>query len=184
MISFKSKIAVRVLGYFFANPDKRHYINELAEILSLDPGNLHRKLKELEKEGVAVYEEKGNQKYYFLNKKYPLLHEVKKIFEAEHGVPQSIKKELFGLKGLKEAYIFGSYAKNSLQQESDIDLLLVGDHSSIEAKRRLLPLQKAIGRDINVVDMGQEEFSQAKQKNDPFIKNIFSDKIIEVITNV
>ena len=42
--------------------------------------------KELEEEGVLESSKRGNQKYYFLNKKYPLLKEVKKIFELKYGL--------------------------------------------------------------------------------------------------
>ncbi len=48
MFQFRSKITVKVLGYFFLNPHESRYINELAEILDLDAGNLYRKLKEME----------------------------------------------------------------------------------------------------------------------------------------
>jgi predicted nucleotidyltransferase len=181
MFSLGSQITIKLLGYFFVNPEKRHYVNELADLLSLDPGNLSRKLKELEAEGILASVAQGNQKYYFLNKKYPLLNEVRKMFEAKYGVGALLKNELGKIKGLEKAYIFGSFAKDSLQQESDIDLLLVGSHSSFEAKRRLLPLQKAIGREINVVDMDRKEFDGAWQKKDPFIENIFSGKIIKLI---
>jgi predicted nucleotidyltransferase len=181
MFSFGSQITIKVLGYFFMNPEKRHYVNELAQLLSLDPGNLSRKLKELEAEGILASEERGNQKNYFLNNSYPLLKEVEKMFAAKYGLVALLKKELAKVKGLDKAFIFGSFAKDSLQQESDIDILLIGAHSSFEAKRRLLPLQKTIGRQINVVDMGRKEFDKAKQKKDPFIGNIFSGKMIELI---
>jgi len=181
MFSFGSQITIKLLGYFFTNPDRRHYVNELADLLAADPGNLSRKLKELEAEGILAAEERGNQKYYFLNKKYPLLKEVKKIFDLKYGIPGLIKKEIVDLKGLQQAYIFGSYAKNSLQQESDIDILLVGGHSTMEARRRLLPLQKAIGREINIVDMGQKEFDKARAKKEAFLENIFSNKIIDLL---
>ena len=180
MFSLGSQITIRVLGYFFMNPDKRHYVNELAELLALDPGNLSRKLKELAAEGVLAAEEQGNQKYYFLNKNYPLLKEVKKVYEVKYGVISLLKNELSGIEGLTKAYVFGSFAKNSLQQESDIDLLLVGAHSSLEAKRRLLPIQKNIGRQINVVDMSQNEFERAQQEKDAFVENIFSGKTIDI----
>ncbi|UMX47999.1 MAG: nucleotidyltransferase domain-containing protein [Candidatus Nealsonbacteria bacterium DGGOD1a] len=182
MISFKSQIAVKVLGYFFLNPESRRYINELADLLAVDPGNLSRKLIELEKEKIMASDRRGNQRYYFLNKDYPLLREVKKMFDVDFGLPRIIEKKLGKLKGLDHAYIYGSWAKNAMDKESDIDLLLVGSHSSLEAKRRLLPLQKEIGREISVVDMGQKEFKQAMVEGDPFIKNIFSDKIIELAT--
>jgi predicted nucleotidyltransferase len=184
MLSLKSKITGAVLNYYFLNPEERRYVNELAGILNVDPGNLHRKLKEIEREGVLVGEKQGNQKYYFLNRKYPLLSELKKIFESEQGLPAMIEKKLSGLDGLWEGYIFGSYPKGRMNKESDIDILLIGSHSEFDAERRLLPLQKKLGRQINIVDMGRAEFEAAKKNRDPFIENVFSQKKIELALNV
>ena len=180
MFSLGSQITIKVLGYFFINPGKRHYVNELADLLALDPGNLSRKLKELAAEGVLAAEEQGNQKYYFLNKEYPLSKEVRKMYESKYGIIPLLKNELGKVEGLVKAYVFGSFAKDSLQQESDIDLLLVGSHSSLEAKRRLLPIQNNIGRQINVIDMGQDEFERARRGKNVFVENIFSGKIIDL----
>lgn len=180
MLEYRSQITKKVLGYYFLNPERSHYINELANLLSVDPGNLFRKLKELEQEGILVSETRGNQKYFLLNKKYPLLHELKKIYNAKYGIVELLKKRIKNLKNMKSAWVFGSYAKNTFQQESDIDLLLVGSHSSLEAKRLILPLEKDIGREINIVDMTEKEFQSRKKKKDEFIKNIFSQKTIEI----
>lgn len=84
MLEYRSKITQKVLGYYFLNPERSHYINEFADLLSVDPGNLFRKLKELELEGILISETHGNQRYFSLNKKYPLLHEVKKIYNAKY----------------------------------------------------------------------------------------------------
>ena len=181
MLEYRSQITQKVLGYYFLNPERTHYINELANLLSVDPGNLFRKLKELEQEGVLISEARGNQKYFSLNKKYPLLHEVKKIYNAKYGITELLKKKIKKLKGLKSAWIFGSYAKDSFQQESDIDLLLVGSHSSLEAKRLILPLEKDLGREINIVDITEKDFESRKKKKDEFIKNIFSQKTIKIL---
>lgn len=180
MLEYRSQITKKVLGYYFLNSDRKHYINELADLLSVDPGNLFRKLKELEREGILISETSGNQKYFSLNKKYPLLHEVKKIYNAKYGVASLLKKKISKLKGLKSAWIFGSYAQNSFQQESDIDLLLIGSHSSLEAKRLILPLEKDLGREINIIDMTEKDFESRKKKKDEFIKNIFSQKTIKI----
>lgn len=181
MIQFRSKITIKLLNYYFLNPEKKHYINELAKKLDLDPGNLFRKLKELESEGILISENQGNQKYYGLNKEYPLLKELKKIYQAKYELVNFLKEKLLPLNGLKEAYVFGSYASDSLQQESDIDILLIGNHSSINAKKLILPIQNDIGREINVVDMTPKEFKEKKRKKDEFIKNIFSEKTIKIL---
>jgi predicted nucleotidyltransferase len=181
MLEYRSQITKKALGYFFLNHGRARYINELADILEVDPGNLFRKLKELEQEGVLISEMRGNQKYFSLNRKYPLLRELEKIHNAKYGVASLLKKKINKLKDLQSAWIFGSYAKNSFQQESDIDLLLVGSHSSIEAKRLILPLGKDLGREISIMDMTEKELQSRKKKKDEFIKNIFSQKTIKII---
>ncbi len=181
MFQTRSKIVVKVLGYFLLNPKKRCYINELAKELELDPGNLFRKLKELEKEGILVSEKRGNQRHFGLNKDYHLLKELKHYYNAKHGIVNLIRGKLEKIKGVKEAYIFGSYAKNSLWEESDIDVLIVGNHPSLEAKREILPLQKDIGREISIIDLSPEELKQKKRKKDEFIENIFSGEIIRIL---
>jgi len=179
MIAFRSKITISLLGYYFLNPNVPHHINELANLLEVDLGNLFRKLKELESEGILISETRGNQKYFSLNKNYPLLKEIKKIYEAKYGIAELLKGKLAKLKGLQEGYIFGSYVKNTLQQESDIDILLIGTHKSIEAKRLILPLQKIIQREINIIDLAPQEFKKRQKNNDELLKNIFSSKIIK-----
>jgi len=181
MLNFKSKITIKILIYYFINPDRKHYINELAKIINADPGNLFRKLKELEKEGILSSEPLGNQKYFYLNKKCPFLTEYKNIFERTYGLPEVLKEKLKDLKGLKEAYIFGSYAKGSFEEGSDIDILLVGDGDYGETFKVINSLEKFFGREINVVDYSVKEFSEKKKKGDFFISNIFDSKVIKLI---
>ena len=73
MISLRSKITRGVLSNFFLHEDSSLYINEIARLFGLDRGNLIRKLKALECEGILKSEFNGNQKYYSLNKDYPPL---------------------------------------------------------------------------------------------------------------
>lgn len=180
MIKLGSKIAIKILGHYFLNQDSSYYINELADILEVDPGNLFRKLREFEEEGILISEKKGNQKYFTLNKRYPLIREIKKTYEVKYGLVNHLKEIVAKINGLEEAYIFGSYATNSLQQESDIDILLVGKHFPLEAKRKILPLQNEIKREINIIDLSSDDFRLRKKKKDEFIKNIFSKKIIKI----
>lgn len=181
MFNLKSKIAVNVLRYFFINQSKKNYINELARVLDTDPGNLSRKLQELEKEGILSSEFSGGQRYYFINKRYSLLKEVKKVFELKYGLGDLIADSLKKVKGIKEAYIFGSYAKGDFEAESDIDVLIIGDHAVMEATKVLLPVQEKIKREINSVDLTEKEFIKRKKDKDEFIANIFSGKVIKIL---
>ena len=180
MLLFKSKITQRVLNYYFVNSDKKHYINELARILKVDPKNLFRKLQELEEEGLLLSEVLGRQKYYFLNNSFYLLKEYKVIFNKTFGLEGLLQKIVSSNNDISEAYIFGSYAKNKMDSFSDIDVLLVGNFSSIEMTKKISQIEKTIGREINLLSFSSEEYSKRKNKKDDLINNILKDKIIKL----
>lgn len=181
MISLKSSVTQKLLTYFFLNKTKELYINELARLLEIDPKNLDKKLKELEKEGLFKSEFKGKQKYYSINQSFPLLREYEQIVNKTIGLEYQLENAFKKVQGLEEAYIFGSYASNKLDVLSDIDLLIIGPHKSLDAERAISPLRKILGREVNTIDMTREEFEERKQKKDPLIKNIFSKPIIKLI---
>lgn len=149
------------------------YLNEMVRKFKVDRGNLARKLAELEKEGILLKNKKGNLSLYTVNRGYPFLQELKKIFKKSFGLESELKQKLKSVKGLKTAIIFGSFAKDKLSAESDIDLLLVGSHNFLSTEREIVKLQKQFDREINVVDMTEKEFAKRKKDKDEFIANIF-----------
>jgi hypothetical protein len=80
MFNVRSKITKAILVLFFEQEGGKFYVNELARMLRLDPGNLYRKLVELEIDQILFSQKRGNQKYYYLNSNFPLLAEYRKIF--------------------------------------------------------------------------------------------------------
>lgn len=180
MINFRSKISQKVLSYFLLNCDEEMYLNEMVKKFGVDRGNLTRKLAEWEKEGILNKIKRGNLSIYKINKNYPLLEEMKKISQKSFGLESELKNNLKGVKGLRSAYIFGSYASGKLEPESDIDLLLVGSHNSLDAQKRIIKLEKEFNREINIIDMTDRELAD-KRKSNEFIENIFKNKNIKVI---
>lgn len=181
MFNFRSKITVKILGYFFINPEKKRYINELAYLLEADPGNLFRKLVEMEKEGILFSETVGKQKFFGLNKKYPLLKELKAAYEAKAGFARRLKEELEKIKGIKEAFIYGSFAKGTEKGDSDIDLFITGSIDENELIDKISELEKVFGRDINYTLMTEKELKDKIKAKNSFLKNILSGKKIKLI---
>ena len=181
MISLRSKVAIKLLDYYFLNLDSQHYINELARILELDPKNTETKLKEFEEKGLFKSEFRGKERYFFLAKDNPVLEHYRQIFLTTYGIEKRLKDMLPNIKGLKEAYIFGSYASNKMDSSSDIDILAIGLHSVLELQRLIVKLQKDIGREFNVTNLGPKEFEAKKRNKDPFINGVFKTKIIRLV---
>ena len=180
MISLRSKVAIKLLDYYFLNPDAQHYINELARNLELDPKNTETKLKEFEKEGLFKSEFRGKERYFFLAKDNPILEHYRQIFLKTHGIEKRLKDMVGGIKGLKQAYLFGSYPSHKMDSSSDIDILAVGSHSVLELQRVIAKLQKNTGREFNVTNLSPKEFEAKKKGKDPFITNVFKTKVIKL----
>jgi predicted nucleotidyltransferase len=180
MINFRSKITQVVLGYFFLHEDARMYINEISRQFHLDSGNLTRKLEELEGQGLLKSEWKGAQRYFFLNKDFPLYREYKKIIQKTFGLEQSLKQALEAVPGIRQAVIFGSYAADRMDQHSDIDLFVVAEASAVEVQKALSGIEKTTGRDINPVILSPQEYRK-KKGIDPLLKSMEKNKKVRLI---
>ncbi len=181
MIPLRSKVTKKVLNLFFLNEKERFYINELAGKIKEDPANVHKKLLELKKEGILSDEFSGKERYFFLNPKYPFLKEYKKIVLKGLGFERILKEKLKKIKGIESVYIFGSYAKNRLSLESDIDILIVGDFDTLKVQKVILEIQKLTGREINSIELTKKEFAKREKEKDELIADIFSQKYIKIL---
>ena len=179
MISWRSKITRKVLSYFLLNPDSELYLNEIARKFEVDRGNLVKKLREWLKEGWLIGRTRGNLSLYKINRDYPFYKELNKIVQKSFGLEHELKKALKKITGLEAAIIFGSYARDAMEAESDIDVLLVGRHKMMDAQKIISNLERRYEREINVIDMSVEEFN--KKKKEDFLKNVFKNDYIKII---
>ena len=180
MISLRSKITQNVLSYLFLHPKQMFYLNELARQLKADSGNLTRKLNELVHQGILESEVRGNLKYFGLNPRFPFREEYRRIVQQTVGLEAMLRDAFKKLRGVQEAYLYGSYAANRMDSSSDIDLLAVGDHESLALQREIVKIQKRIGRDINCTGMTEKEFVR-RRASDPLLKSIFSKPIVRLL---
>ena len=180
MLSLRAKNTQKILSYFFLHEGNELYVNEMCRRFGLDRGNLVRKLKELAEEGILRSEWKGNQRYYSLNPSFPLFKEYKKIFVKTLGFEPAVKGILKEIPGIRKALLFGSYAQDKMDPSSDIDLLVVGLHDTIELQKRIARLQKTLDREINVISMSPEEYER-KRRTSPLLKSIQARKTVPLL---
>lgn len=176
-----SKIVHTILSYLFLHENESFYLNEIVSKFNLDKRNTSKYLKKLLNNGILIAEKKGREIYYSLNKNYPLYDEIKKIVLKTSGIEFEIKNALNKINGIKEAYIIGSYAENKMDTLSDIDILVVGNANTIEITKAISKIQKKINREINIINMTENEFKKRKLKKDPFVQNVLNNRKIKLI---
>lgn len=181
MISLRSKITREILNYFYLHSQEELYVNELVRKFNADKRNLVKKLHELEAEGILKSRSRANIKLYSINRDYPLYKEYERIILKTVGLEKRVRDLLASVSGIEEGYIFGSYAEGKMEAHSDIDLLIVGEHSGLSLQRKLAQLQREMDREINVVNMNKSEYRKRLKHKDPFLTEIFKKKHIKII---
>ena len=79
MLDLRSKARQHLLAYYFTNPTACLHLRDVAQRLNIDSSNLSKEFARLEREGLFRSEVNGRQKYFQLNREYPLFDEVRKI---------------------------------------------------------------------------------------------------------
>ena len=175
-----SKLRKKIYAYAFTHVDEKYYVRELAALIGEDPGNLSRELRCLAEEGVFLFTEKGKEKYYYLNRKYPLFEEIKKIVFKTEGVEGSIRDLISAFSGIKICFLYGSFAVGKEDSGSDIDLAAVVSEGFDEKPflKKLSALERKLGRDINYTLYEEYDYRSKKSEEGSFLNKVLEGRII------
>src|SRR5258708_36124381 len=181
MLDLRSKARQQLLAYYFTNPTARHHLRDLAERLSVDPSNLSKELGRLERDGLFRSQVIGRQKYFQLNREYPLFDEVRKIVAKTIGAAQLIAQSLKRIEGIDEAYLYGSFASNQQDAASDIDVLVIGSPREQDLAQAVRALERKLGREINYTVLTPKEFESRRARKDAFLENVWHNNRLSLI---
>ena len=178
---FKSKARLALFRLYFTNPDKEYYLRELERILSTPVSIIRKELIALEKSGIFKLSKKANLCYYSLNKDYPLFNELKAIVFKTVGIQGALAGFLSSLEGIEVAFIYGSYAKNEANINSDVDLFIIGNVDENSLLPGINKLEETLYREINYSLYSRKDFKRKKNDNDSFIEDVTENKKIFLI---
>jgi predicted nucleotidyltransferase len=182
MFDMRSTARRRLLTFYFANPSARLHLRDLAQRLAIDPSNLSKELARLERDGLFRSEVSGRQKYFHLNRAYPLYAEVRSIVSKTIGAPSAIAESLKKIAGIEEAWLHGSFARNQQDAASDIDVLLIGTPPTETLADAIGKLERQLGREIGYTVMTRRELESRRARKDAFLENVWQNKRVPLVS--
>jgi predicted nucleotidyltransferase len=175
-----SRLGQKVLAFFFSHETEEFYLRELASKIDEDPANLAKLMKLSVKLGLFSARTKGKEKYFKLNRNYPLYLEIKGFLDKTIGIKARLASAVRNLSGLKQAFIYGSWVRGDVTASSDLDLFLVGKIDENKLLLILKRLEKEFGREVNYLLLTEREFKD-RIKEDSFVKSITNDSKIDLL---
>jgi len=169
---------VIMLETFISNSDEKTTASQIAKNHNLNQKSVYLFMEELEKEGMLTSEMQGKNKLYQLNKSNKELvgqflcsiEHLRTIFfyQKHPNLKLIIQKILPYIDGISA--IFGSYAKNTQKQTSDLDIFIVGNYN----EKEITSISNTFNIDINIKhqkSFKEDTLTKEVKKNHILIKN-------------
>lgn len=168
-----------VLTLFTKGYDKEYYIREVTRMLKVSPRTALLTLAKLEKRSILESKIKGKIKLYSIRKSglsrefMVLTEQYKKVrfLEKNPLIREILEKADIFMKGT--VIVFGTYAKGTQKEDSDLDLFIAGRYD----ERMIKQFGKKYGTDVNVKSYPPNIFEK-KIGEDILLKEIAENHVI------
>src|SRR3989344_775500 len=185
MVKKTTNIKTEIIDLFRSDYLIQFHVRKIAKLIKKNHVTLLPHLKTLEKDKILIARTIGKNKMYSLNfeniitKNYLTISETvetTRFLEVEFLI-KKITKEVFNLNLSGTIILFGSYAKKTFKEDSDIDIFYLGQISDKEVEE-IKKIGKIYGKMINVKKSTLNNFEVGLRKKDHLILEIIKNHIV------
>ena len=175
----------RILSLYRLNYLAQYHTREMARLTKKSHVTLLPHLKVLEKDKILRAKTMGKNKVYTLNldniltKSYIFISELLEsiLFQEQVFLIKKITTEISKLNLSGSLILFGSYAKKTFKEDSDIDFFYLGELKEAEIIKAKA-IGKVYGKMINIKITSIKNFESGLRKKDALIIEIIKDHFI------
>lgn len=185
MVDKITNTKLQIIGLYRTNYLAHYHVREMAKLLKKNHATLLPHIAQLEKDRILVAKKSGRNKDFSLNlsntlaKDYLCLAEkLETIFYLEKVfLIKKIAEEIDALGLSGSIVLFGSYAKKTYDEKSDIDLFYVGECHEKQMER-IKDSGKQYNKVINIKKITPENFKKTLFAKDSLIHEILQNHIL------
>lgn len=176
---------LQILSLYRTDYTLKLHMRAMAKLLDTSHMTLLPHLRRLEELKILNTQTVGKNKQFTLNKENTLTRYY--LVMAEELAVLSYLRKNFVIKKLAEhlskldfftpLILFGSYTKGYANEESDIDIFVIGKLSTNQLEH-LNKFETTYGKKINLKSLTAENFEVAQRKGDILIKEVITNHII------
>ncbi len=172
-VIWKNNTALRLLLFFIENPTKELYEKEVSEKTKISLGATNKYLKILAEEGYLLREQKGKMNFYRLNRT-----NVTKFLKISYTLSKPFVSDLqkVGDRFDVKMFLYGSVARGEDDENSDVDILILGK-PRVELQKEILKIKRKYDVRLKLNIFSQREWSKMHESDPAFYERVEKDKI-------
>ncbi|HIH32983.1 MAG: nucleotidyltransferase domain-containing protein [Candidatus Diapherotrites archaeon] len=166
---------IKAIQALTAKPAKSFSVRGLAAEARLSPGAARTALDFMRKKGIASLKVVGKTFQYRANLESPFCRQWKILFNLEELVDAKIAEEIANkIPQVHCILLYGSFAKGTNDEKSDIDLLVVAQGKS----KADLGFANKFKREANISILSLQEWKRKALEDKVFYENVIYDSIV------
>ena len=170
----RSNPGQRLLEFFLENPTGKFYESEAREKAGVSLGAANKHLKELASRGILLLERKGRMNFLQLNRENQLVKQLKIARSLSLPFINELREAGKRL-GIK-IYIYGSVARGEDVEDSDVDVLLIGNANRAAIEKIISEIRKKTGKIIKISLYTRREWAGMKRGDPAFYESVERDR--------
>lgn len=159
---FRTRLQADLLARLFLFEPEGESLAALARQLSADPATVQREAERLERVGILASDRVGRTRVVRVDPDSPVYAELRALVLKALGPAPLLARKLAEVEGIREAYIFGSWARRATGEPGplprDVDLLVVGEADPNAIYAAVREVEAGLGVEINPVVVSDEEW--------------------------
>jgi predicted nucleotidyltransferase len=174
-VIWKHSTVIELLLFFFDNPTEEFFEKQVADKTKVSAGAANKYLKILAKEGFLRIEKKGNMNFYSLERENPVVRHMKIAYSLSKPITSELKN--LSKKLNVKIYVYGSVARGEDTEESDWDILAIGQAGLSEIEGELNVIRKKFGEKLKLMAFSVSEWARMEKNDKAFYERVEKDKI-------
>lgn len=172
----------KALALLLLHPERSLHVREIARLASAPAGTMVKELDRLQEVGLLTKTRVGNQVQFSANRQHPVFAELAALLRKTVGLADILTEALAPLAGrIRFAFVFGSMARGTEHEASDVDVLIVGDVDFASVLDALYEAQAALQREINPKVLSESEWAERAHSGSSFVNDVLAKPKIFLI---
>jgi hypothetical protein len=156
------------------NPDSPLHLRGAVREFKEEINSVRRELSRLVESNFITTEQKGNKKYFTLNKEHPFYDELVGIIFKSYGLGGEILENKKKLGNVDFAFLTPYFTKAVHWSNQPVDLVIIGEVDMSIMEEIIHNIQNEIGREIHYMILRPSDFQVRKRRRDQFILDLMS----------
>jgi predicted nucleotidyltransferase len=178
----RTPVLGELLAWIYLHPDEQWSATDLARRLRVSQSTVSREADRLVASDLVVEQRRGNMRLLQANMRGPLARPLTELLLLTYGPKAVLAEVLVGVRGVDEAYIYGSWAARYAGEvgpvPNDIDVLIVGDADDDDLFDAANAAESRLGREVNVRRVAPKTWHG--NRADPFLTSVRSRPLVAI----